>query len=269
MPAIQPARLKKQVLELAAQYREPAIFVRLLHTLLDMYSDHTHRRGQSGEPLPLVGSYNAPAPVMNQVWHELERLVQTEPQDMWPLVDALWAGQNLDLQLLAGRLLGQLPVTPAQPVIGRLQAWVHTHPDKRLLDGLFEHGLARLLQEAPDPLMDLVRGWLSSSDQPTRQAGLRALLPIIVHRGAGSLPTISPLMKPFIRIAPSRLRPDILAVVRALAQCSPAETAFLLRQNLSAPDNPDTPWVIRQVLDEFPEEMQHGLRQAMKSVTTR
>ncbi len=40
----------------------------------------------------------------------------------------------------------------------------------------------------------------------------------------------------------------------------------LLRQNLTAPDNPDTPWLIRQVLDEFPVETQAGLRAAMKGM---
>jgi hypothetical protein len=264
MPAIQPARLKKQVLELVAQYSQPAIFVRQLHALLDMYSNHTHRRGQSGEPLPLVGSYNAPAPVMNQVWHELERLIQAQPQALWPLCDVLWAEQNLDLQLLAGRILGRLPVTSPEPVLTRLQAWVHTNPDNRLLDGLFDGGLAALLQEAYDPLMELVAEWLSSGDLPTQHAGLRSLKSIIKQSGASSLPGISTLIKPYLRIAPTRLRPDILAVVRAMAHCSPAEAAFLLRQNLSAPDNPDTPWLIRQVLDEFPEEMRHGLKEAMK-----
>jgi hypothetical protein len=78
------------------------------------------------------------------------------------------------------------------------------------------------------------------------------------------LPTIFRLITPFLRIAPSRLRPDILAVVRALARISPSETAYLLRQNLTAPDNPDTGWIIRQVLDEFPEDTRAGLKQAMK-----
>ena len=266
MPAIQPARLKMQVVELVAQYEQPAVFVRQLHALLDKYSNHTHRRGQSGEPLPLVGSYNVPAPVMRQVWHELELVAQAHPNDMWSLCDALWAEQNYDLQELAGRILGQLPVEPTEPVISRLQSWVQANPDKRLLDGLLEHGIFRLQQDAPGQLMDLVAGWLSSSDLPIQHAGLRGLLPIIKQAGTSSLPAIFRLLVPYLRVAPSRLRPDILNVVAALAQCSPAETAFLLRQNLSAPDNPDTPWIIRQVLDEFPEETRAGLRAAMKAV---
>ena len=124
MPAIRPARLKQQVADLVSQYNQPAAFVRELHALLDLYSDHTQRKGQSGIPNPLLDSYSAPAPVMRQVWHELSRTIELHPDEFLQLSDALWAEPNYDLQLLAARLLGQLPVVPPGAVLNRLQAWV-------------------------------------------------------------------------------------------------------------------------------------------------
>ena len=129
---------------------------------------------------------------------------------------------------------------------------------------MLEHGLSRFQQDAPGQLLELIASWLSSEDIPAQHAGLRALLPLINKAAIASLPAIFRLVTPYLRVAHPRLRPDILAVTSALARCSPAETAYLLRQNLTAPDNPDTPWLIRQVLDEFPEETQVGLRAAMK-----
>jgi hypothetical protein len=49
-----------------------------------------------------------------------------------------------------------------------------------------------------------------------------------------------------------------------MIRCSPTEIAYILRQNLSAPDNPDTAWIIRQVLPEFPEPSRSSLRQSLK-----
>jgi hypothetical protein len=72
------------------------------------------------------------------------------------------------------------------------------------------------------------------------------------------------MVTPYLRIIQPALRPDVLVVVRTLIRCSPAETAYLLRQNLAVPDNPDTAWLIRQVVGEFPSEIQSGLRKAMK-----
>jgi hypothetical protein len=264
MPAIRPARLKKQVADLVSNYNQPAIFVRELRALLELYTDHTQRPGQSGIPNPLLDSYNTPAPVMRQVWHELSRTINQHPEEILQLCDAIWAEPNYDLQLLAARLLGQLPVVPPGAVMDRLQAWVRSDPDRRILDGLLEYGLQRFQKESPDQLLELIASMLSSQDISEKHAGLRALLPLINNTGVTYLPAIFRLVTPFLRIAHPRLRPDIITVTAALARCSPSETAYLLRQNLTAPDNPDTPWLIRQVLDEFPEETQAGLRAAMK-----
>jgi len=264
MPAIQPARLKKQTTELADKIHQPAIFVRDLRALLDLYSDHTQRPGQAGVPSPLMGSYNTPPPFMRQVWRELTRMIKLYPSDILPLCDALWAEPNYDLQLLAARLLGQVSLDSPGPVVERIQLWVRSGLDKRLLDGILEHGLQKFQQNDPKQLLELASSWLVSSDLPVQQAGLSALLPIIRASGTDTLPAIIRMITPYLRVAPSRLRPDIITVLTELAHSSPSETAYLLRQNLSAPDNPDIPWLIRQVLDEFPLETQAGLRAAMK-----
>jgi hypothetical protein len=201
---------------------------------------------------------------MRQVWHELSRTIKLHPGGVLDLCEALWAEPYYDLQLLAARLLGQLPVVPSEPVLDHLQTWIHSNPDRRLLDGLLEYGLQRFRSDAPDQLLELISSWLSTKDISTQHAGLRALLPMIDNTGILSLPVIFRLITPYLREAHPRLRPDILAVTTALARSSPSETAYLLRQNLTAPDNPDTPWIIRQVLDEFSKETQAGLRAAMK-----
>jgi DNA alkylation repair enzyme len=266
MPAIQPARLKRQAAELADKFDQPAAFVRALHNLLSQYADHTHRPGQAGEPPALLDSYNCPPPVMRQVWQVLLPLISLRPEAAFGLCDALWAEPNLDLRLLAAQLLGQLPVQPPEPVLERLQSWVRSTAEERLLDGLLHQGLMRLQQDAPERLLELVTIWLASSELPTQQTGLRALLLLITETSTENLPTIFRLLTPFLRIAPSRLRPNILTALTALAQRSPYESAYILRQNLTAPDNPDTAWLIRQVLDEFPEETKAGLRAAMKGM---
>ncbi len=264
MPAIQPARLKQQAVDLAAKCGNPEAFVRELHRLLDRYTDYTHRSGQAGEPFPLEAAYNTPPQVIRQVWLELTREIHLHPECLLPLCDALWAEQNYDLQLLAARLLGKVPLDPPTPVIERIHEWVSSGLDNRLLDGLLEHGLEQIQLHAPAQILEFISSWLASSDLTLQQAGLHALLTMSNYPGLENLPAVLKLITPYLRIAPPRLRPDILAVLTVLAHTSPSETAYMLRQNLSAPDNPDTAWLIRQVLNEFPVEMQADLKAAMK-----
>jgi hypothetical protein len=265
MPAIQPARLKKQAAELANSFNQPAVFIRGLRTLLDLYTDHTHRSGQAGEPSPLMAAYNAPPPVMRQVWFELNRVLKPQPEAIYPLCDALWAQPNLDLKLMASQLLSLCPEDKAEPIIERMQAWISSGLDKRLLDAVLEHGLMKIERQAPERAMELVTEWLAAAELSMQQAGLRALPMMIQSMGTQNLPVIFKQMGAFIRVAPSRLRPDILKVLVCLVRASPSETAYFLRQNLWAPENTDTAWLVRQVLSEFPEEMRAGLRQAMKT----
>jgi len=267
MTAIQPAKLKQQAASLAELIDQPDSFVRDLRALLERYTDHTHRSGQAGVPYPLLEAYQAPAPVMRQVWVELIRQTKLQPQCVLPLCDALWAEPNYDLQLLAARLLGQVPSEPPGPILERLQAWVRTGVDKRLLDILLVHGLEQFQLHAPAHILEIVSGWLTSPDIILKQAGLHALVTLSNYPGLENLPAVLKLVTPYVRVAPFYLRPDILAVLTVLARTSPAETAYLLRQNLTVPDNPDTAWIVRQVLHAFPEDTQAGLRAAMKATS--
>ena len=264
MPAIQPARLRKQASDLAGKFDQPALFVRDLHSLLDLYTDHTHRPGLSGEPSPLIAMYKTPPQVIGQVWRELLPLIHRQPTSTLFLCDALWAEPNYDLQLLAARLLGQVPVNPPDPVVDRLNSWVWKGFDSKVLEGLFEFGIMRLQQEAPGTLLGLVSDWVGSSTPHVQQAGLLALLPIIKQSGSENLPPIFRMLAPFLRTAPPNLRPEILMVLSALAHSSPSESAYLLRQSLSSSDNPDTAWFIRKVLNDFPADIQIGLQKALK-----
>jgi hypothetical protein len=200
---------------------------------------------------------------MRQVWNDLLPRVNQRPADVLPLCDELWAEQNYDLKMLAARLLGLVPVTSPEPVVVRINSWISEELDNRILDGVFEYGLIRLHQETPGILLDLVSYWMDSANPYLQHAGLRALLPMINKSGTENLPSIFRMLTPYLRITPPGLRPDILSILIALAHNSPSETAYLLRQNLNAPDNPDTAWLIRRVMDEFPEEAQAGLRVAI------
>ena len=264
MPAIQPARLKRQSAALADKFTQPNVFVRQLRDLLSHYADRTHRAGQSGEPPALAGSYNLPLPVMRQIWRDLQPQINLHPEATLALCDALWAEPNLNSRLLAARLLGQLPLHPPEPVMDRLQSWVRSGIEARLLDGLLHDGLSRMQADAPERLLELVASWLSAPDLTIQELGLRAVLPLINDTSFENLPALFRLLTPFFRSAPSRLRPDILLVLSAFVHRSPSETAYLLRQNLTAPDNPDTAWLIRQVLGEFPPDTRSALRTALK-----
>jgi hypothetical protein len=261
MPAILPSRLKIQAARLGELVPNADLFVRSLRTLLDYYADRTHRPGQSGDPPPLLPAYNVPPPVLRQILLELTPTLSAEQSKGLVICDALWEQENFECRLLAARILGHLPVEPLGPVLERLLLWVQ-EDEERVLDELLTKGLVRWRSEAPNSFLLRLGEWMKSPSFKEQKLGLKALKPVIEDRSFTNLPVLFRILNPVVRIAPPQIRPDLLHVIRFLVKRSPQETAFFLRQNMSAQD---TPWVTRKVLPEFPTSLQHSLREAMKN----
>lgn len=265
MPAISPAKLKLQTTRLAEQYTQPGIFVRELHKLLSSYADNTQRPSQSGAPSALIESYNVHTPVMRQIQLSLKAIPANDPHGALELCDALWSEPFLEHRLLACTMLGLVPISQSETIVTRLEYWTQTVPEHRLLMALIDQGMARLRQESPDMVLELVDSWLKSPDLRFQQFGLRALLPLVTQPGFQNLPAVFHLLTPFLRRSPTSIRPDMVELLSALTQRFPSETAYTLKTTLGAADNPDTAWIIRQVLPEFAKPIQDGLKKAMKN----
>lgn len=264
MPAIQPARLKQQAALLAESYNQPATFIRSLHYLLDFYSDRAHRPGQSGAPRTLLKAYHVRPPVLRQLTLELVYYVEKDPQGGLQLCNALWEQDYLEFRLLAIYVLGKIPCDPPEPVIDQIDAWLSQRLESRLVTAILGESLEKVRQKYPERILGQVETWLESDSQHWQQIGLRTLLLLIADPSYENVPAFYRMVQPFIRQAPSTLRPFIADVIEALIDRSPQETAYFLRQCLDSPDSPDTPWMVRRTLEHFPSEQQERLRQALR-----
>jgi hypothetical protein len=268
MPAIQPARLKTQAAQIGDLFQEPATLVRALHDLLDFYADRTRRPGKSGAPPPLLQAYQVPKPVMRQIWQEFKPHIDEAPQAGFVLADALWAENNLECRILAVQILGRLPVIPPDGVVRRLSSWVTEEADQSLQKLLLTTGAARLRQDAPDQVFRLSKTWLNSTDRYVPRLGLQILLPIIEDPEFDNLPFIYRLLRPLTLRLPSGERPYFLQAIKALAQRSPQETVFFLRENLTGRQDTELAALIRRSLNFFPDDLQASLRESLRSTGT-
>jgi hypothetical protein len=266
MPAIQPARLRQQAALVVQSFAEPPVFIRSLHHLFEFYADRAKRPGMVGEPQPLLAAYHLRPPVLRQILLELTPLAQQSPQAALTLADALWEQPYVEFRTLAASLLGLVPALSPDLIFSRLETWIDLSTESQLVEALLEQGLARIRKEQMDFLLMKIADWLASPDGFHQRLGLRALLPIIADPAFDNLPISFRLITPFVRSAPSSVRPALLNVLAALAHRSPMETAFFLRESLTMSDSPDVPWMIRQSLHQFPSEIQQNLRAAMRSM---
>lgn len=269
MPAIQPDLLEQQARQLAEQSANPASFIRGLQRLLDFYADRTRRPAQGSLPPPPLTSYRVPSVVLRQIALALKPALADDHAAALALVDALWEQPALECRLLAAQVLGQLPLPTPEPVLDRLQRWIRppSGPQIQLapdpLRLVLEAALGKLKQQSPADVLELTRQWLESQRTYEQMAGLQVVLLFLEDEHFENLPLLFKLIQPFLGRLPSALRPDMVEVVRQLARRSPPEAAYLLRQALDQPEHPDTPWLIRQTLEDFPPAQQASLRQRL------
>jgi hypothetical protein len=260
MPAIQLARLKLQAGLLRDSFSRPQAFVRQIHYLLEFYANRSHRRGQSGDPAPLIHSYNVPAPVLRQIILEVTPLVQENFEQALELIDCLWKEENLECRTIAISLLGILPVAQPNEILDRVHSWIPV-PEERLVEQILSKGLARLRQEARPHFVNTVNLWIKSSDKRKQQIGLRSLVYPLAEGEFEDLPTLFRILTPVVRNITPFIKQDLVFVFQGLARSSPNETAYFLRQNMPFPD---IPWLTRQVIKELPEALQGNLKKALK-----
>jgi hypothetical protein len=264
MPAIQPARLKKQVEQLASYFNQPNVFLRKFNQLMEYYAERVQRPGQSGEPSPLIKSYKVRPPVMRQIVFTLTPLVKEQPEAAITLGDALWQENNLESRLLAAAVLGNVSPEYQEMVLDRIPVWAESEREDRIIDSLLTDGLSGLREQDVEKVVALIEEWLQSGDLHQQRLGLQALLNIAEKQNFNNPPLIYRLLQPYILVSPPELHYFVIQLLRALAVNSPNETAYYLYQSLSHPESKDTAWLIRQCIDCFPSENQPRLRDAVR-----
>lgn len=267
MPAIQLEKLREQCSQLKKHFENPEALIQSIVALLDAYAERTHRAGLSGEPPPLLYTYNVPKPVLRQILLEITPLATTHTDLTLELCDRLWQNPVFELRWIAASLIGYVAPTPPEPIFNRIQNWGLQTRENQMIDILFDQGLLRLRSEAPEQLIQYIRKWLDDSDQKIQLFGIKALIPLISKTEYENIPAFFKLITPYLRHPPPHLRNDLRDLIQELAIRSPVETASHLRQFLEITYHPDLAWLARQCLPFFPQGNQASLRKLLRGAS--
>ncbi len=263
MPAIDIARLKIQAAVLVEKFDQPAVFLKQLHGILDLYADRTMRLGVVASPVSVLPAYRTPPAVLRQIEMELTPLAGAFPEQAMAMTDALWEDGYLETRLLAAILLGRIhPNTPL--LLERVKSWVGRTRDNQVRNALLTVSLARLRRESPAQFLKLVAGLFAPAAIKTWGDGIQALLPLIEDLAYENLPPVYDIARPVIQNAPPILQNDLIRLISALYAASPVETTYFLRQTVTTTIHPQTLTLLRRILPSLPANLQTSLREALR-----
>jgi hypothetical protein len=262
MPAIDLARLKKQIARLADLFDQPNEFLREHREILDHYVNRT-LRSLSVAPSSVLPTYRTPVVVLRHIETELGPLAETQPLQALELADTLWDEGWLETRLLAAFLLGRIP-PQEERLLARLTAWTQAVRDPSVRAALLTTSLTRLRKETPDLFLILVKEWLYPTRKRMWSNGIQALVPLVSSPEFDNLPPIFEIISPILKASPAELQFDIQELLIALYQKSPDETLYLLQQVLETTRSELPAVSLRRMLPDMPQELQTNLREILR-----
>jgi hypothetical protein len=268
MPAVDIARLKTQAVVLVEKFDQPAVFLKELHVVLDLYADRTLRVGVVASPVSVLPAYRTPQSVLRQIEMELGPLASTFPEQAMALTDALWKEGYLETRLLAASLLGRIHPETAL-LLDRVTAWVSRTRDNQLRLALLSVSLARLRRESPSKFLQLMRGWFDPATPKMWVNAIHALIPLLQDPTYQNLPPVYNLLSPVLKNFPSFLQNELVELINALYGASPVETTHFLRQVVTASTSHQTPVILRRILPQLPAGLQPTMLDLIHQKTAR
>lgn len=264
MPTIKLARLKQETASLSEHFSEPATYLRGLEHLLQNYSVPVHRQGQVKGMRPVLKSYEVPPPLLKHLQIELAEQARQAPQAALAVADGLWARRTIETRQLAARLLGAIEASPHE-LIARLESWAGQDHEPILAPELAQQATLSLSVRHPDQLILFAQRLLASGEVRKQAFALGALRTLLDGAQFANLPAIFEILSEVARVADRKLRPDLAALLGALAQRSPKETEFFIEQGLESGANPGLQWVARRVMKALPADSRDRLGTILKA----
>jgi hypothetical protein len=266
MPAVNPTRLNFQIANLLQEsFHSPEAFKKKLNDLFSLYANRILRYGEEAGNVPLIPMYHLPDPVMRQLQSELKPAISEEPEAALVLADTLWGDKMFETRQVGIFILGHAAVEAPNPILSRLNTWLSPDLEPILKESLLLNGTRYLQSKFAKAWESWIESRLSQKEPGWISIGLMALRASLHSSSSQKLPAIFRLVSPFIRDPQPGTMNELNRLIKILAEKSPTETAYFLRQSLSLSDSPTTSRLIRGCLSSFPDEIQKELQTALRT----
>lgn len=259
MPAIDLARLGRQVDRLQQAFVAPAELQRATLDVLDYYAERARRPTATADSLERGRSLDVPAPVVRAIGVGLQKQARLHPEGCLPAADAMWVARTREAQVLACWVLA---VRVDAGVAGWLELRAEELDDPAVLRAAVERGLEGWRKEEARAYVDQVKRWLESPRSALQVLGLRAL------EAALDMPELDDLQHAFgaLALLPRPVRGEarhvLEAVLAGLAQRSPAETTRFLIEEIER-DLPGIERLVRSLASGMPPPQRARLTAAL------
>ena len=233
MPAVNPARLKADIDELAGFLDDPSRLSRQVVSLLKFYADYTRRPGiaTSVDDAPWV--LHVPDPIIRELQRTLVRWLGDNPEQTREHSAVLWAAGYRETQQIAAALLGE---QKHEWVADWAETRARECRDRPVLADLAATGLKGWRSSSAQGYLKRAETWLGDRNTRMQAFALLALAEVPGESGS-QLPAVLDILERYHWKARGETEKALRVLLQRLAAASDRETAgFLLEQLAVRPE---------------------------------
>jgi len=257
MPAVELARLERQIEGLRRGFADSARLRREVLDLLEFYAS----RVRPGRTAGRTAALGVPTAVLRAIETALRAEARADRHAAAMAGESLWSIPVVEARWLAIALLETQEASGLPPWV---EAWAHTADDPALLERLASGPMRRLLADAPRLFWETISAYLASRQVAPATVALLSLREAASSLDDGDLPRFFEVLggaPPTLTGEAWRAQVDAL---RAVARRSPAETARFLVDEISRA-RPGAARLARQTLEAFPPREREHLRRTLQA----
>jgi hypothetical protein len=261
MPAVDPVWLEREVEEIRASLADASAVRHRVIDLLEFFSDRTRHPGASLRLNDVEKNFGAPRPVVRALERGLKEMVSEYPDYEAPISDELWQAEYRESRLIAIALIQRRSF---HDVRLQVETWSQQTEDMDLLKSLAKTLLFKWRDECYVDLPQIISTWLRSGKMPLQTLCILSMQGVVSDKDFDDLPSVFNLVLTHELANDVRLRRIFRNLVQALIHRSAPEAArFLL--DLAERDASNGRKLIREFLDQFPDQQQVRLKRVLSS----
>lgn len=265
MPAINISRLENQISNLAGLISDPAAFRQELHAVLGFYHRYAHRPAKDAVPKSFMRIYDLPDQVIKQIELGLRKTAQSHPNQVFELISELWQDDHFEARDMAAFLLGQVPIEFADRVKQQILDWLSQSLDRAVIEAIFTKSTQTIRRQTPADWRDFIRKLLEGPNPRLQNYALHALALSSDILELSAIPAVFNQIRPFLQSNDPRFDDNLRKIIAVLAEISPNETVYFLKELLSDTEGTHIESQVRTYLNAFPEEIRASLVEALKN----
>ncbi len=264
MPAVNLLQLRIELNDLLWNFTDPPAFRRTLLDLLEKFAYTAYRSESKARAVSTRPQLQVSLILLREMDLVLIPAIREQPQAALAICDLLWNDENMDVCLIASRMLGEIPIEHADLVLDRAGEWALQGVRHMTVRTLLKNASSLIMRHDPEILLRKVRRWYVDPREEQNFLCLEGMSILVEDNSFENLPAIFTLVEALMGEANMSTQKSLEELFLVLYRRTPNETVYVIRQCLKSEPNPTARRVIRHVIPEFDEGVQKSLRDELR-----